>query len=206
MAIDRLPAPGAGIPTTTVTAKGDLIAGTANNAVSRLGVGTNDQVLTADSTTATGLKWATPTSGGSTAKGCALYGNGDISVSSSTSVTINWPNEFFDTDGYHSTSSNTSRITIPTGLGGVYMVTGKVSWNTTNTGGDRRSVSINKNGAGWQNVAYAPTSYTGGVFASIMQLVAGDYLELIVWQDSGSTLPANNHQDNGFFSVAYLGA
>jgi len=48
---------------TTIDAKGDLIAGTADNAFARLGVGTNNQVLTADSTAATGLKWASPASG-----------------------------------------------------------------------------------------------------------------------------------------------
>jgi hypothetical protein len=54
----------AGILKTVVDAKGDLIAGTASDTVSRLAVGTNDQVLVADSTAATGLKWATPASGG----------------------------------------------------------------------------------------------------------------------------------------------
>lgn len=56
----------AGISASLVDAKGDLLAGTADNTIARLGVGSNDQVLTADSTAATGLKWATPASGGMT--------------------------------------------------------------------------------------------------------------------------------------------
>lgn len=42
----------------TATAKGDIFAATASATVTRLGVGANGTVLTADSTTATGLKWA----------------------------------------------------------------------------------------------------------------------------------------------------
>jgi len=53
----------AAIAKTIVDAKGDLIAGTASDTVARLAVGSNDQVLIADSTTATGLKWGTPASG-----------------------------------------------------------------------------------------------------------------------------------------------
>lgn len=49
---------------TIVDAKGDLIAGTAADTVSRLAVGANNTVLTADSSTATGLKWAAPAGGG----------------------------------------------------------------------------------------------------------------------------------------------
>ncbi len=56
----------AGIAKTIVDAKGDLIAATAADTVARLAVGTNDQVLIADSTTATGLKWGSPSAGGYT--------------------------------------------------------------------------------------------------------------------------------------------
>ena len=40
------------------TTKGDVLAATGASAVASVGVGTNGQVLTADSTQATGLKWA----------------------------------------------------------------------------------------------------------------------------------------------------
>ncbi|TET16398.1 MAG: hypothetical protein E3J81_03175 [Dehalococcoidia bacterium] len=44
-------------------AKGDIIAATADNTPTRLAVGTDGQVLTADPTQATGIKWATSSAG-----------------------------------------------------------------------------------------------------------------------------------------------
>ena len=55
---------GAAIAKTIVDAKGDIIAATAADTLSRLAVGANNTVLTADSSTATGLKWAAPGSSG----------------------------------------------------------------------------------------------------------------------------------------------
>jgi hypothetical protein len=54
------------IPDSLLTTKGDLIAATGASTPSRLGVGANDTVLVADSTAATGLKWAVPASGSMT--------------------------------------------------------------------------------------------------------------------------------------------
>lgn len=59
MSIGRVPG-ATGIQPSIVDAKGDIIAATAADSVSRLAVGANNQVLTADSATATGLKWAAP--------------------------------------------------------------------------------------------------------------------------------------------------
>lgn len=68
-----------------VDAKGDLIGATAADTPARLAVGTNGQVLTADSTAATGLAWATPSSGGgmtSIASGSLPTGASTITLSS----------------------------------------------------------------------------------------------------------------------------
>jgi hypothetical protein len=51
---------------TAIDAKGDLIGGTGADTFARLAVGTNGQVLTADSAQATGMKWNTVASGGIT--------------------------------------------------------------------------------------------------------------------------------------------
>lgn len=66
------------------TAKGDLYAGSAANTYTKLAVGTNGQVLQADSTTATGLKWATAGGGGKVLQ--VVYGSSttDTTVSSGT--------------------------------------------------------------------------------------------------------------------------
>lgn len=67
-------------PKSIVDAKGDLIAATANDTPARLAVGTNGQVLTADSTAATGLAWATASSGSSYVAGKNLIINGGFDI------------------------------------------------------------------------------------------------------------------------------
>jgi len=57
------PAAGSGIPPGIVDAKGDLIGASGNDTPARVAVGADGQVLVADSTQPTGLKWAPSPSG-----------------------------------------------------------------------------------------------------------------------------------------------
>jgi hypothetical protein len=56
----------------TVDAKGDLLVGTADSTINNLPVGENGQVLKANSSTTTGLEWASDAQGISTGKAIAM--------------------------------------------------------------------------------------------------------------------------------------
>ena len=71
-------------PLTILDAKGDLISATAADTPARLAVGTNGQVLTADSTQSTGIKWATPAGGGKVLQVVSATTSTSVDISSAT--------------------------------------------------------------------------------------------------------------------------
>jgi hypothetical protein len=188
---------GGGSPLTT---KGDLY--TFSTVDARLGVGANDTVLTADSSTATGLKWAAP-AGGSFV-GCLVTSTATPqSVANTAATKVNFDSEDFDTDGFHSNVTNNTRITIPSGKDGYYFVYGLIHWSP-NTGG-RRVLYIAKNNATVvQNEGFSVatnTQYPALWLGQVFNLVAGDYLELEAFQSSGGSLNLNNDPSTMKFGV-----
>jgi len=183
-------------------AKGDLVVGSATNDASILAVGTNDYVLTAASGEATGLKWAAPAA--SAFQGCAVFDDG-TTISNTTFTALPMDSEIFDVGGYHSTSSNTSRITIPSGKGGYYLVYVYLTVQSNSTG--ERLVKIYKNGAfvdanGDPKIAVSTNGRPAQSMTTIMSLSAADYIEVYVYHNSGGNL----NYENNYFGVQYLGA
>jgi len=84
MTVGRIPSVEGGIQPTIFDAKADLLTATANDTPARLAVGTNGQVLTADSTAGTGLAWATPAAGGKVLQ--VVYGTTATAATSSSST------------------------------------------------------------------------------------------------------------------------
>jgi len=87
---------------TIVDAKGDLIAATAADTVSRVAVGANDTVLTADSAEATGMKWA------AAAAGMTLLASGSLSGASVslTSISSAYQNLYLVIRNYKPATNN----------------------------------------------------------------------------------------------------
>lgn len=90
---------------TAIDAKGDLIIGTGADAFSRLAVGTDAYVLTADSTAATGVKWAAAGGGGSSFPAFFAYKDPSTqTISSGTWTKITFTGENYDTAGNFASS------------------------------------------------------------------------------------------------------
>jgi hypothetical protein len=120
------------------------------------------------------------------------YSSTSQAINSGTSSTVlTLDTEIVDSDGGHSTVTNTSRYTCQTA--GLYYVSGSVCFNATNANGTR-TLNIFVNGAGQvgAGIQAAPSPANGAsVFsATLVQLAVGDYVELACWQNSG-TSPIN---------------
>ena len=92
----------AAVPESVVTAKADLLVGASSGVVDNLAVGTNNQVLTADSTQTLGVKWASPatpdlTLSAKTANYTLVAGdvNKLITMSDAGTLTLTVPNGIF---------------------------------------------------------------------------------------------------------------
>jgi hypothetical protein len=192
---------------TAIDAKGDLIVGTGADTFSRLAAGTNTYILTADSAEATGLKWAAPAAGASFVGASVTKDGTAQSLSNATYTAIVYQTEDYDTDTFHSTSSNTSRFTIPAGKSGKYLFTVVVNFATDNAG-DRR-LAIYKNGSA---VLYAVgitstnNSDTRIGTSVVYNLVATDYIEIFAFQNSGTSINLRGGAIENQFTITYLGA
>jgi hypothetical protein len=185
-------------------AKGDLIAASASDTPARLAVGNDGETLVADSTAATGLKWAKSANFVGASLDDTSYTQ---SITNGTWTALTFNAEIIDTDGFHSTSTNTSRITIPSGLAGKYRISFSTQWALNGAGA--RASSIYKNGSA---IRYTPAvlgssvAYVGTSGSFILSLAVGDYIELFVNQTSGGNLLCYKVPLDAAFEITYLGA
>lgn len=137
-----------------------------------------------------------------------VFNDANISIANNTVTALTFNSERFDTGNFHSTSSNTSRLTAPTA--GLYLIDGSVRIAANSTG--RRRLAIRLNGTTDIRVvepSFAPSATVQWFndISTLYQLAPPDYVELTVFQTSGGALNvdvAGNYSPE--FSIVRLGS
>lgn len=188
------------------TAKGSIVVGTGATTLGELTVGANNTVLTADSTTATGLKWASASSGPTgwtllNAGGTALTGAQDITISgisakeilvlvigassaSTDSVFSVRPNNISAADYTNVGINNTINSTYSTGNfqpTGAYsassgIVIGQMGSNAASTVSGAVHIDL-ANTTGWKRVTAVGSGDNSGATAGFRQLTTLGFWE-----------------------------
>jgi hypothetical protein len=122
------------------------------------------------------------------APSCRVSNSGNIAVANTTYTAMTFDTESFDTDSMHSTSTNTGRITFNTP--GTYLIKGALLYAANATG--RRTASLRVNGATYiveeGILTWGAGASTPAVCSQLYKAAAGDYVELMAYQDSGGSL------------------
>jgi hypothetical protein len=187
----------AAIAKAIVDAKGDLIGATAADTPARLAVGTNGQVLTADSTEATGLKWATA-AGSSGPAFTAYRATSTQTVTSGAYTKVQFNAESFDTDSCYDPTTN-YRFT-PNKAGYYQMNTSLNPYFSTANFGVLRPYF---NGAGVRS--YTTDAGYGQSQAMPMSWLiyfngSSDYMEVYLYVESNANLDGANLSGTNFLN------
>jgi len=137
--------------------------------------------------------WAA--AGGNTNISCRVYNNAAQSISNGANTILNFNQEASDTGLMHDNSTNNSRITIPSGEGGVYVFAAIVMWAHNTTGQRHVEFRVNGNtslsGYTCNGVVGDASASLALTFTIIREFSAGDYVEIRVYHAANTALNIN---------------
>ena len=115
--------------------------------------------------------------------GCSIYhSTTQASLAATTYNSLSMDSERWDTDGFHDTSTNNSRVTIPAGMSGYYSVTGSTY------GAFTRNMYLLVDGS---PVSGGRVGTDISPIHDIMYLSAGQYVELAEYHGTGTQTAGN---------------
>jgi hypothetical protein len=120
-------------------------------------------------------------------------GGGTLNTANASVGYVSFPTEVYDTAALHENVTNPTRITIPAGGAGLWSVGYTIDYANTGTGDRQSWISVNRGGTptrlGMSTIPGGNGQLVPVVAASTEGVLAvGDYLELAVYQISGSAL------------------
>lgn len=163
---------------------GDLVSG--EEFLGDDGSGNLARVGTYDENTGTVKELLVPAGGGGTVLGARATATAAQAISATDIIALN--NELRDDGGFHDNVTNNSRMTVPSGGDGWYLVKAQVGFDTTT--GTRR-VEILKNGATLLARARVITGQGEVETSSLVYLVATDYVQMQTVVSAGMNTAVN---------------
>lgn len=139
--------------------------------------------------------------------GAFVYRAVDAGINTSTETAINFDAEVEDALGMHDMAANLSRLTVPAGYAGIWKLTGQAAFATNNVG--FRYIRIRRNGVPIAEDRRRGVD-GGGTWLQVVspdiRAAAGDYFEMVVFQNSGvSPLIVAGGVANTFLSATFVG-
>ena len=119
---------------------------------------------------------------------CVATAGAAQNIVNTTYTALTFSAEQFDTDAIHDTSTNTSRFTITTP--GIYQMNAWVGVSGSSAG-SIRVCAIRTNGTNYLWYALSTPILNSINVSGVYNLALNDYVEFIVYQDSGVTMTAN---------------
>ncbi len=129
------------------------------------------------------------------------------SIADNTPTAMPLATEDFDTNGYHDNSTNNSRMTVPSGLAGKHLVQGQYTIGSAFAANSVYAL-IRKNGSSdhaFERSANDSGASTGRNISVTLELAVGDYVELIVNQNSGSAKTLETTAGYNWLSIEWRG-
>jgi hypothetical protein len=102
--------------------------------------------------------------------------------------TVGWDIENADSFAFHDNVTNNSRLTVPSGLDGVYLIFATIAFSSSASNPTQPGLKFQKNGGDYYAIRGGDASIPVGVSLTTTQvLVAGDYITVMGFQNSGGT-------------------
>ena len=195
-------------PSANSVGSSQLTADSITGQTAETSIATDDTVLIHD-TSAGALRKMTRANfvsgvGGDNTPAFFAYLSANQTVAHNSTSRINCNTEVVDTDSAYDNSSN-YRFTVPSGEGGKYFVFGGVRPNTS-TDYEYSEAYISVNGSNKLQTTGRNIGRDSRILNGILDLSAGDYLELQYYQDSGGdiTVSGNSTQHRSYFGAYKL--
>lgn len=120
---------------------------------------------------------------------CRVYNSAVQSIPNNATTAVTFDSEQSDVQAMHSTVSNTSRITVPASWGGQYLIGSQINWAGVAGYIFAANIRINNVNNLIEGTTPSSASVNGGIpLCTLNTLVAGDYVETWVYQNSGIAL------------------